>query len=84
METHSNSSRTRPIPMARSTIGSGDSPGYRKAVRRPARSLIGQAKVEAHGNKIEIAYRARVPTKDGKTYDLHFQGNLCVHAVRDG
>jgi hypothetical protein len=36
-------------------------------------NLIGQAKVEAHGNKIEIAYRARVPTKDGKTHDLNFK-----------
>ena len=35
--------------------------------------LIGQAKVEAQGNKIEIAYRARVPTKDGKTHDLNFK-----------
>ena len=35
-------------------------------------NLIGRAKVEAHGNKIEIAYRARVPTKDGKTHDLSF------------
>jgi Protein of unknown function (DUF3833) len=36
-------------------------------------NLIGQAKAEAHGNKIEIAYRARVPTKDGKTHDLNFK-----------
>jgi hypothetical protein len=36
-------------------------------------NLIGQAKVEAHGNKIEIAYRARVPTKNGKTHDLNFK-----------
>ena len=35
-------------------------------------NLIGRAKVEAHGNKIEIAYRARVPTKDGKTHNLSF------------
>jgi hypothetical protein len=33
--------------------------------------LIGQAKVKAHGNTIEIAYRARVPTKDGTTHDLN-------------
>ena len=36
-------------------------------------NLIGRAKVEAHGNKIEIAYRARVPTKDGKTHNLSFK-----------
>jgi hypothetical protein len=35
--------------------------------------LIGQATVNAHGNKIEIAYRARVPTKGGMTYDLDFK-----------
>ena len=35
--------------------------------------LIGQAKLEAHGNRIEIAYCAHVPTKDGKTYDLNFK-----------
>ena len=35
--------------------------------------LIGQAVVEASGNKIEIAYRAHVPTKDGKTHDLNFK-----------
>ena len=35
--------------------------------------LIGQAKVEAQSNKIEIAYRARDPTKDGKTHDLNFK-----------
>ena len=35
--------------------------------------LIGQAMVEASGNKIEIAYRAHVPTKDGKTHDLNFK-----------
>lgn len=29
--------------------------------------------VEASGNKIEIAYRAHVPTKDGKTHDLNFK-----------
>jgi hypothetical protein len=34
--------------------------------------LIGEAKVKAEGNKIEISYRARVPTKDGKTHDLNF------------
>jgi hypothetical protein len=38
--------------------------------------LIGQAKVEARGNKIEIAYRARVPTKNGKTHDLNFKENF--------
>ena len=36
-------------------------------------NLIGQAKAEAHGNKIEIAYRARVPSKDGKTRNLNFK-----------
>ena len=36
-------------------------------------NLIGQAKVEEHGNKIEIAYGARVPTKDSKTHDLNFK-----------
>jgi len=36
-------------------------------------NLIGQAKVEARGNKIEIAYRARVPSKDGKTHNLNFK-----------
>ncbi len=35
--------------------------------------LIGQAKVHAYGNKIEIAYRAHVPMKDGKTRDLNFK-----------
>ena len=35
--------------------------------------LIGQATVEAVGNRIEIAYRAHVPTKDGVTHDLNFQ-----------
>jgi hypothetical protein len=35
--------------------------------------LIGQANVVAHGNRIEIAYRARVPTKDGKIHDLNFK-----------
>ena len=35
--------------------------------------LIGQASVVAHGNRIEIASRARVPTKDGKIHDLNFK-----------
>ncbi|WP_026608433.1 DUF3833 family protein [Methylocapsa acidiphila] len=35
--------------------------------------LIGQATVSAQGNKIDIAYRARVPTKDGATHDLDFK-----------
>ncbi len=35
--------------------------------------LIGQANVEAHGNRIEIAYRAHVPTKDGEIHDLNFK-----------
>jgi hypothetical protein len=35
--------------------------------------LIGQAKVEAYGNRIMIDYRARVPTKAGKTHDLNFK-----------
>lgn len=35
--------------------------------------LIGQATVEALGNRIEIAYRAHVPTKDGVTHDLNFK-----------
>lgn len=35
--------------------------------------LIGQATVNAHGNKIEIAYRARVQTKGGMTHDLDFK-----------
>jgi hypothetical protein len=35
--------------------------------------LIGHATVEAHGNKIGIAYRAPFPTKDGKTHDLDFK-----------
>lgn len=34
--------------------------------------LIGDAKVESRGNTIEIAYRARVPMKDGSTKDLNF------------
>ena len=34
--------------------------------------LIGEANVVAHGNRIEITYRAHVPTKDGKTHDLNF------------
>ena len=33
----------------------------------PRANLIGQAKVEAHSNTIEIAYRAHVPMKDGTT-----------------
>ena len=49
-----------------------------------AHNLIGQAKVEASGNKIEIAYRARVPTEGWQDPRPEFQGNLCVHAVRDG
>ena len=36
-------------------------------------NLIGQAKVEAHGNTIEIAYRAHFPMKDGTTHDLNFK-----------
>jgi hypothetical protein len=36
-------------------------------------NLIGQAKVEAHGNTIEIVYRAHFPTKDGTTHDLNFK-----------
>jgi hypothetical protein len=35
--------------------------------------LIGSATVEAQGNTIEIVYRARVRTKDGKTHDLDFK-----------
>jgi len=35
--------------------------------------LIGEANVVAHGNRIEITYRAHVPTKDGKTHDLNFK-----------
>ena len=35
--------------------------------------LIGQATVEARGNKIGIAYRAPYATKDGKTHDLDFK-----------
>ena len=35
--------------------------------------LIGQANVVAHGNRIEITYRAHVPRKDGKTHDLNFK-----------
>jgi hypothetical protein len=35
--------------------------------------LIGSAKVEAQGNKIEIAYRAHVQTKDGEIHDLDFK-----------
>ncbi|MCI4677393.1 DUF3833 domain-containing protein [Rhodoblastus acidophilus] len=35
--------------------------------------LIGHATVETHGNRIDIAYRARVPTKDGKIHDLDFK-----------
>jgi hypothetical protein len=34
--------------------------------------LIGEAKVEAHGDKIEITYRAHVPMKDGNIQDLNF------------
>jgi hypothetical protein len=36
-------------------------------------NLIGQAKVEAHGNTIEIAYRAHFPMKDDTTHDLNFK-----------
>jgi hypothetical protein len=36
-------------------------------------NLIGQAKVEANGNTIEIAYRAHFPMKDGTTHDLNFK-----------
>ena len=35
--------------------------------------LIGHATVETHGNRIDIAYRARVPTKDGNIHDLDFK-----------
>ena len=35
--------------------------------------LIGQGNLEAHGNRIEIAYRAHFPTKDCKTHDLNFK-----------
>ena len=35
--------------------------------------LIGPASVVAQGNKIEIAYRARISTKDGKTHELNFE-----------
>ncbi|NUJ79374.1 DUF3833 family protein [Methylocystis sp. FS] len=35
--------------------------------------LVGPASVVAHGNNIEIAYRARVSTKDGKTHELNFK-----------
>ena len=73
-ERHLNSSRTRPTPTVRSATGSGDS-------RRVAEGryvglqgdLIGQATVEARGNKIGIAYRAPYATKDGKTHDLDFK-----------
>ncbi|WP_171015240.1 DUF3833 family protein [Methylocystis sp. B8] len=34
--------------------------------------LVGPASVVAQGNNIEIAYRARVSTKDGKTHELNF------------
>jgi hypothetical protein len=35
--------------------------------------LVGPASVVAHGNNIEIAYRARISTKDGKTHELNFK-----------
>jgi Protein of unknown function (DUF3833) len=38
--------------------------------------LIGQANVEAHGNRIELAYLAHVSTKDGKILDLNFKETL--------
>jgi hypothetical protein len=49
-----------------SKIGDGRYVGQRA-------NLIGQAKVEAHGNTIEIAYRAHFPMKDGTTHDLNFK-----------
>jgi hypothetical protein len=38
--------------------------------------LTGHATVETHGNRINIAYRARVPTKDGNIHDLDFKETL--------
>jgi hypothetical protein len=35
-------------------------------------NLVGHAKAEARGNRISIAYRSHVPTKDGKIRDLDF------------
>lgn len=35
--------------------------------------LIGHATVATHGDRIDIAYRAHVPTKDGKIHDLDFK-----------
>ena len=73
MEMHSNSSRTRSIPMARRTTGSGDFKLAEGQYVGQRADLIGSAKVGAQGNKIEIAYRAHVPTKDGETHDLDFK-----------
>lgn len=51
-----------------------------KCVGRRA-DLNGLAKVEAHGNKMEIAYCACVATKDGNTHDLDFK-KLFVRSQR--
>lgn len=49
-----------------SKIGEGRYVGQRA-------DLIGAASVVAQGNNIEIAYRARVSTKDGKAHELNFK-----------
>ena len=38
--------------------------------------LTGHATVETHDNRINIAYRARVPMKDGNIHDLDFKETL--------
>ncbi|WOJ91689.1 DUF3833 family protein (plasmid) [Methylocapsa polymorpha] len=49
-----------------SKVGAGRYVGQRA-------DLLGQATVETHGDRIDIAYRARVPTKDGMTHNLDFK-----------
>ena len=46
--------------------------------------LIGQANVEAHGNRIENRLSRPCPDEGWHDPRPEFQGNLRIHAVRDG
>jgi len=56
---------TRKIVWRFSKAADGSYVGHRS-------DLIGDAKIETHGDSIEISYRAHVPMKDGTTKDLNF------------
>lgn len=57
-----------------SKIGEGRYIGHRS-------DLIGDAKVVAHGDNIDISYRAHVPMKDGSTKDLNFDETFSLTAA---